>query len=89
MSLIPILLAHCVSEAIMTTQNLPLNHSAKSGQAGAMAIFFFLIGAPHIYSGLQRRRQQQQLLQAQLLAPKSLGLASLAIGMAVGLYAAI
>jgi hypothetical protein len=73
----------------MTTQNLPLNYSTQSSKAGALAIFFFLIGAPHIYVALKQRRQQQQRLQAQLLAPKSLGLASLAIGMAVGLYVAI
>ena len=73
----------------MTTPNLTLDYAAKPSQAGALAIFFFLIGAPHIYSALQQRRRQQQRLQAQLLAPKNLGLASLAIGMAVGLYVAI
>jgi hypothetical protein len=73
----------------MTTQNLPLNYPAKSGNAGAFAIFFFLIGAPHIYGALQQRRLQQQRLQAQRLAPKSLGLASLAIGLTIGLYLAI
>jgi hypothetical protein len=73
----------------MTTQNLPLNYSTESGKAGALAIFFFLIGAPHIYGALQQRRQQQQRFQAQLRSPKNLGLAGLAIGMAVGLYVAI
>jgi hypothetical protein len=73
----------------MTTHNLPLHYPAKSGNAGALAIFFFLIGAPHIYGALEQRRQRRQRFQAQLRSPKNLGLASLVIGMAAGLYAAI
>ncbi|MBE9032474.1 hypothetical protein IQ266_22305 [filamentous cyanobacterium LEGE 11480] len=62
----------------MTTQNLHLAPTAKSDKSSALAIFFFLMGAPHIYSVLQQRRRQRDQLLAQLSTPKSLFLMGLA-----------
>jgi hypothetical protein len=71
----------------MTTSNVRLNYSINPARPSSLAIFFFLIGAPHIYIALQQRRQQQQQQWQQLRTSKRLGFASLAITGVVALYA--
>jgi hypothetical protein len=68
----------------MTTSNVRLNYPTRPS---SVAIFFFLIGAPHIYIALQQRRQQQLHFWHQLQTPKSLGVMSLAIAGIIALYA--
>jgi hypothetical protein len=71
----------------MTTSNVRLNYAVNPVRPSSLAIFFFLIGAPHIYIALQQRRQQQLQLWQQLWRPQNVGLISLTIAGVVALYA--
>jgi len=55
----------------MTTQQLYLNQKAQSKNASGMAVIFFLLGAPNIYSALRQRSQPAATTHSNL--PKLLG----------------
>lgn len=42
----------------MTTKPLYLNQEARSENASGMAVLFFLLGAPNIYSALRQRAKR-------------------------------
>ncbi len=41
----------------MTTHNLYLNQEEQTQNASGLAVIFFLLGAPNIYSALRQRSQ--------------------------------
>lgn len=43
----------------MSTQQLSFNDQAKSGNVSGLAVVFFLLGAPHIYSFLRQRSNRK------------------------------
>jgi hypothetical protein len=71
----------------MTTQQFELNYQTKSGDASSLAIIFFLLGAPHIYSALKQRQNRKSTLRRKLLVPKNIGLLVTTIAGATALWA--
>ncbi len=71
----------------MTTQQLSINQTPKSSNTSIIAIFFFLIGAPHIYSFLRKRSQAKANSNTQLFSMRNLGLLSGGIVGTIGLLA--
>jgi hypothetical protein len=58
----------------MTTQQLYFNQESKSQNASGVAVIFFLLGAPNIYSALRKRSQQPAASYVNLLWTLGLGI---------------
>ena len=43
----------------MATQSIPLKYQDKDDKAGSLALIFFLLGAPHVYSFFKKRNQRK------------------------------
>jgi hypothetical protein len=70
---------HSTGAITMSTQNIRFDYQATSDRSSGLAIFFFLIGAPHVYIALRQQRHFKSRLRDKLLAPQSIGLLSLTI----------
>lgn len=57
----------------MKTQTLSLKYPQKVGSGSNLAILFFFLGAPHIYSFLNRRSHQKAAHNKQLFNLKAIG----------------
>ncbi len=60
----------------MTTQNAQIYHPATVSNGSSFSLFFFLIGAPHIYSILRQRQSRKSTFQTKILNPKVIGFLS-------------
>jgi len=52
----------------MSAQQLNFNDQAKSGNASGLAVVFFLLGAPHIYSFLRQRSNRKSTFRVSKVA---------------------
>lgn len=50
----------------MSTRNAEIYRNARSKGASSFSTFFFLIGAPHIYSVLRQRQQRDHSILSHL-----------------------
>lgn len=70
------------SKTTMTLQQFHFKSQAKAEKSSSLAILFFLLGAPHIYSALRKRSRGGSSLFALSIVLKKVGIGMLAIALA-------
>lgn len=69
------------SKTTMALKPFYFSSQAKAEKPGSLAILFFLLGAPHIYSALRKRPSGGASLSVLALVSKKVGIGVLAVAL--------